>query len=325
MKWFYRVLIAIVGVILVLELFNGAWYNAFLCFGTLLLFAIPSLIERQVHINIPDPLEVIVLLFIFAAEILGELRGYYFAFPYWDTMLHTINGFLCAAIGLALIDIFDKSPRFAISLSPIFVVLVAFCFSMTVGVMWEFFEYFADLFFHTNMQKDTIFADGYIDIGLIDTMEDLLVNFLGAVIFCVFGYFYVKHDGRSKLLPHILLTRSANVKGKTPATTAAPATANAPATTAALDVTAKDGSTADFDVSTPDFRLDSVVKSAETDVLSVTGQTADVRGTADSGIVPTLVDVAAERTVSETGTAVGNVAAAAAESAVSEADAAERS
>jgi hypothetical protein len=110
-----------------------------------------------------------------------------------------------------MIDIFNKSPRFAVSMSPIFVVLVAFCFSMTVGVLWEFFEYISDLVFHTNMQKDTIFPDGYVDIGLIDTMEDLTVNFLGAVIFCVFGYFYVKHDGRSKLLPHILLTRNAAV------------------------------------------------------------------------------------------------------------------
>ena len=85
---------------------------------TLLLFLVPTFIERKIHVDLPDTLEVIIMLFIFAAEILGEIQAYYITFPYWDTMLHTINGFLCAAIGFALVDILNRSERFSIQLSP---------------------------------------------------------------------------------------------------------------------------------------------------------------------------------------------------------------
>jgi hypothetical protein len=207
MKWLYRALYITVGTMLFLEILNRAWYNAFLCLLTLALFTIPRFLEQRIKINVPDVLEVVVLLFIFAAEILGELRDYYYAFPYWDVILHTMNGFLCAAIGLSLINILNNSPAFAVKLSPIFVVLFAFCFSMTVGVMWEFFEYAMDTYFGANMQKDTVFANGYVDIGLIDTMEDLFVNFVGAVVSSVLGYFYVKHNGRAKILSHFMLSR----------------------------------------------------------------------------------------------------------------------
>jgi hypothetical protein len=196
---------------------------------------IPSFIERRIHIDIPDTLEVIILLFIFSAEILGEIRSYYLIFPYWDTTLHTLNGFLAAAIGLSLIDILNKNDRFAITLSPVFVALVAFCFSMTIGVLWELFEFSMDKFLGFDMQKDTYIQTinsvllnkqglnvpvkttidsltvngeswaSYIDIGLIDTMMDLFVNFVGAAVFSVFGYFYVKHRGKGNFLKRFIL------------------------------------------------------------------------------------------------------------------------
>lgn len=242
----YSVLRFFVVLVMIAQLFNRNFENFFLCILTLILFLIPSFLERKIKIELPGTLEVIILLFIFAAEILGEIQAYYIAFPYWDTMLHTMNGFLCAAIGFSLVDILNRNDRFSISLSPLYLAIVAFCFSMTIGVLWEFFECTMDQVFFLDMQKDSIinhissvmldpnasnvpygFTDitdvivvtadgtqhalglgGYLDIGLLDTMMDLFVNFIGAVIFSVVGYFYVKSRGKGtfarRFIPRVL-------------------------------------------------------------------------------------------------------------------------
>ncbi|MDR3209145.1 MAG: hypothetical protein LBT36_00760, partial [Oscillospiraceae bacterium] len=135
---------------------------------------------------------------------------YYYSVPGWDTALHTLNGFLAAAIGVALIDILNRNDRFSIRMSPRFVAMVAFCFSMTIGVLWEFFEFGMDMFFGMNMQKDTL-VNGLLDIGLYDTMKDLLVNFIGAALFSVLGYFYIKRRGTGKgarFVRRFLLTKN---------------------------------------------------------------------------------------------------------------------
>lgn len=224
----YMFLRLLVLIILVLQLLHGNYENAFLCVLTLILFLIPSFIESKFKLDLPETLEIIILLFIFSAEILGEIQNFYNVFSNWDTILHTINGFLCAAIGFSLIDILNRYEKFHLNLSPLFVAIVGFCFSMTIGVLWEFFEYGADKYFHTDMQKDKIveniysvslnpegknvpikveditesqiitedknyvISDGYLDIGLVDTMGDLFVNFIGATVYCVIGYIYVK-------------------------------------------------------------------------------------------------------------------------------------
>lgn len=241
----YVVLRVLVLLVLILQLMNGEYYDVFLCSLTLVLFMIPSFVERRLHIDVPNTLEVIILLFIFSAEILGEIQEYYLIFPFWDTMLHTINGFLMAAIGIAMVDILNRSRRFRVRLSPVFVAVVAFCFSMTIGVLWEFFECGMDQMLLLDMQKDTVVHEissvmldpaggntptairgitdvivvangeeislglgGYLDIGLLDTMKDLFVNFIGAVIFSWIGYFYVKSRGKgrfaSRFIPKVL-------------------------------------------------------------------------------------------------------------------------
>lgn len=228
----YLLLRLSVVLILIAQLMNGEWENAFYCVLALVLMLVPSFIETNWHIDIPDALEIVVLFFIYAAEILGELRAYYVNVPFWDTMLHTITGFLAAAVGFSLCDIFNRNEKIKFSLSPFFLAFVAFCFSMTVAVCWEFFEFFADQLFGTDMQKDRIihtintvaldetrtnkvvtisgitevyFEDGqalglggYLDIGLIDTMKDLMVNFAGAVAFSFIGYFYTKSRGEGR-------------------------------------------------------------------------------------------------------------------------------
>ena len=232
---------------MIAQFFNRNFENVFLCLLTLILFVLPTIFERQLMIDLPDTLEVIILLFIFSAEILGEIQSFYTTFLGWDTVLHTLNGFLCAAIGFSLVDMFNRNERFSLDLSPVFMAIVAFCFSMTIGVMWEFFECFMDVTFGFDMQKDFIVdairsvsldpqqanrvhsitgitdviavADGeqiplglggYLDIGLLDTMKDLWVNFIGAAVFSVIGYFYVRHRGKGffakRFIPRVLST-----------------------------------------------------------------------------------------------------------------------
>ena len=209
----YLVLRLIVIGTLVSSIIRQEYESAFICLLVLVLFMLPFFIQQNFGIELPSTLEIIILLFIFAAEILGELGCYFITYPHWDSMLHTTTGFLCAATGFALIDILNRNSRIKFQLSPVYVALAAFCFSMTVGVLWEFFEFGMDRVFHMDMQKDTIVHsvtsvavngrdlgfDGYLDIGLYDTMADLFVNFIGAVVFSTIGYFYIKHRGRGKI------------------------------------------------------------------------------------------------------------------------------
>ena len=228
----YVVLRVLVILMMILQIFNRNYENVFLCALTLILLVMPSFIQVRLKIELPTALEIIILFFIFAAEILGEIQSYYIRFPFWDTVLHTMNGFLAAAIGFALVDILNRTKKIAFQLSPAFMAVVAFCFSMTIGVIWEFFEFGMDRIFGLDMQKDTIVNSihsvmldptnsnipveikgitdvvvnghslglgGYLDIGLIDTMKDLLVNFVGAAVFSVIGYFYVKNRGKGRV------------------------------------------------------------------------------------------------------------------------------
>lgn len=211
---FVYIILVILVLCVAIDQFVGRNYeNVFLCVLTLGLFLLPSFIERKIKVMIPSALEILMLLFIFSAEILGEINLYYKIFPYWDDVLHTINGFLCAAIGLSLIDILNRHEKFMITLSPFFVAVFSFCFSMTIGVIWEFFEYGMDQMFRWDMQKDTLINQmPYIDIGLIDTMTDLIVNFIGAVIFAFFGYFYVKNRGEGRFVSKFIPKLSENEK-----------------------------------------------------------------------------------------------------------------
>ena len=232
-KKLFLLLRFIVFLILIRNIFVGNYENVFVCILTLILFFIPTIIERQFKVEIPDELEMIILIFIFSAEILGELNSFYTRIPGWDTMLHTINGFIMGAIGLSLIDLLNKNKNINIKLSPISVAIVSFCFLFLIGVLWEFFEFGMDMTFNTDMQKDYIVNEinsvkfdednlnkvhsikidslnvngedwiskygGYIDIGIIDTMKDLFVNFIGALTFSVIGYFYSKNGSTDKI------------------------------------------------------------------------------------------------------------------------------
>ena len=233
----FYVLRVLVLVSLVRQIMLRNYEGAFFCILTIVLLYVPSWIQVKLHIELPPALEITILCFIFAAEILGEVNAFYVNVPHWDTMLHTLNGFLAAAVGFSMVLLLNDDERLTFDLSPFFLALVAFCFSMTIGVLWEFFEFGMDYFFHSDMQKDTIIHNlytvaldttrtnkvvavkdiqdvvingeslglgGYLDIGIIDTMKDLFVNFIGAVVFSVIGYFYVKQKGKGKVAPRFI-------------------------------------------------------------------------------------------------------------------------
>ena len=200
----YLILRILVIVMLVLQILNQNYENVFLCILTLLLLIIPSFVQVTFKIELPTTLEIIVLLFIFGAEILGEIAEFYLVFPFWDTVLHTLNGFLAAAIGFSLVDLLNRSERTVFHLSPLFTAIVAFCFSMTIGVVWEFFEFGMDQIQEVMVNGQALGLGGYLDIGLVDTMEDLFVNFIGAAVFSVIGYFYVKNRGKGKFTGRLI-------------------------------------------------------------------------------------------------------------------------
>jgi hypothetical protein len=237
----FWVLRCLVILCIVRQFFLHNYEACFFGLLTLVLLYLPSLAQVTLKIEIPIGLEIAILFFIFAAEILGEINAFYQKIPFWDTMLHTINGFLCAAIGFSLVLLLNNDSRLTFDLSPLFLALVAFCFSMTIGVLWEFIECAGDLFFSQDMQKDFIVqvfqsckldptnnqqaikvADiiktqiftasgqvfevegGYLDIGILDTMKDLLVNLIGAVVFCIFGFTYLHFGSRKKVAASVV-------------------------------------------------------------------------------------------------------------------------
>lgn len=236
----YLILRFLVIISMVFQIVLGNISNSLMCVLALILFTLPTIISEKFKIGIPSLLETIIYLFIFSSAILGEINNFYGIIPFWDTMLHTLNGFICAGIGFSLVDILNQSTQ-KINLSPLYVAIIAFCFSMTIGVLWEFYEFTADNVLRLDMQKDrivqsissvelnksgenvpikindiekteiyskdgtvTTIENGYLDIGIIDTMKDLFVNFIGAIVYSFIGYIYIKTRGKYKFAKNFI-------------------------------------------------------------------------------------------------------------------------
>lgn len=243
----YLILRFLVIICMILQILRGDLNNALLCLLSLILLFAPLFIQNKFEITLPNDLEIAIYLFIFSAEILGEIDNFFGIIPYWDIILHTINGFLATAVGFSLVDLLNKNSK-NINLSPFYLCLVAFCFSMTIGVLWEFFEYSCDNFLNVDMQKDTVIQkissvalnpdgenkavvvddigktiiydtngdvlqvidNGYLDIGLNDTIEDLFVNFIGAIVFSCFAFFDLKHNKNNSFINRFVPTKGNN-------------------------------------------------------------------------------------------------------------------
>lgn len=243
----YLILRLLVIICMIRQITLRNYDSALLCVLSLILLILPLIIQNKYKINLPSILEIIIYLFIFSAEVLGEIYNFYIHFQNWDLILHTLNGFLCAAIGLSLIDLLNTHVK-SFKLSPLYVAIFSFCFSMTIGVLWEFGEYSMDKLFLTDAQKDTfvsaissvdldkskngkpvkvknidktilydkdgneleVIEAGYLDIGLNDTMEDLFVNFIGATVYSILGYFYIKTRNKNNLASKFIITKEKN-------------------------------------------------------------------------------------------------------------------
>lgn len=215
----------------IISIFNGDYLTAFQCLTALAVFALKDLIYHRFDIEFPRGFEIAIIIFVFASVFFGEMNDYFAKVPFWDKALHTTSGFLIAAIGFSLIDLLNKNKRTLVHLSPFFEATFAFCFSMTMLVLWEFFEFGVDYFFLEDMQADyfvtqfsskiaygtlkgthitdiskviieygggkELVLDAYIDIGNKDTMIDLIVGACGALVFSLIGFFALRRSSKA--------------------------------------------------------------------------------------------------------------------------------
>ncbi len=155
---------------------------------------LPSWLSRKCGWDVPSRMMILYALFLYCSIYLGEVRGFYYLIPRWDTVLHAFSGVALGALGFSVLSLLNKSERVPLTLSPAFVALFAFSFALAADVVWEIYEFFADSVFLTNMQKHSS-GNGVPLLGkqaLADTMEDLIVDALGAFVISVFGYISLK-------------------------------------------------------------------------------------------------------------------------------------
>jgi len=194
-----RVLQLIMAVELVLTLYNGLWINAFLVAIIIGITLSPAMLGRHFDVTVPAEFQLLAVLFMFASLFLGEIRRYYDRIWWWDIALHASSGLLLGLFGFLLIYVLNQNRRIELHLRPVFMALFAFLFAVTVGALWEIFEFSMDQFVGTNMQKSMLGDDS----GLTDTMWDLIVDALGALLISVFGWWYMKRGERSFIIDWI--------------------------------------------------------------------------------------------------------------------------
>lgn len=177
-------------VLFVLGIITGEHSQFLVIILTFILTYYPSILAKRFGVYLPARLELVITLFIFAAQVLGEVGDFYNKIPWWDTMLHSTSGVILGLVGFLFVYLLNEKGDANVNLSPVFVVIVAFCFALTMGVFWEFFEYGADRLLGYNMQKFRMPGQD----GLVDTMNDLIVDAVGALVACIGGWIYMKKE-----------------------------------------------------------------------------------------------------------------------------------
>lgn len=198
-----RVSLVLQGILVVglfAALWQQEWLTALTTFGIVLLTMLPIVVKRKFGVYIPAEIELLAIVFVFASLFLGEVRDYYYRFWWWDTALHAGSGFLMGIVGFLLVHILNEMEHVNVSLKPGFVAFFAFLFAVGVGTMWEIFEFGMDQLFGMNMQK-SILGD---PSGLTDTMWDLAVDTLGALVISILGYGYIRKDRQESFLERMI-------------------------------------------------------------------------------------------------------------------------
>lgn len=167
----------------------------FQCILGIIAFFLPNFISKKTKIVIPSKMYIAYILFLYGAVFLGEVRNYYHKVPHWDTMLHTLSGAMFGALGFSVVNILNKNEKVHVKLSPLFVALFSFLFAVTLGVMWEIFEYTVDGLLGVNMQKFALENGNLLSgrLAVVDTMQDLIVDSIGAFVMSFIGYISLKH------------------------------------------------------------------------------------------------------------------------------------
>jgi len=178
------------------------------CILGMVVMLLPGILQRKMRITIPSGMHIAYAIFLFCAVYLGEVHYFYFRIPHWDTMLHTFSGFALGAVGISIIGLLNKSKSVPLSLSPAFVAIFAFCFAVAAGTVWEIYEYTVDSIANLNMQKYML-ESGELLAGraaLADTMKDIIVDSIGALVISVVGYLSMKKKagwlGRMQIKPN---------------------------------------------------------------------------------------------------------------------------
>lgn len=187
------VLQAVMVVELVLLLSQGMWVNAAWLLAIMAVTGATTVLGDQLPVRIPAEYELLAILFVFGALFLGEFRSYYERFWWWDIALHTTSGLLLGILGFLLVYVLNENKRIDLDMRPGFVALFAFVFAVAAGTFWEIFEFAVDQFFGTTMQKPMLGDPS----GLTDTMWDLIVDTLGALVISVFAWWHMKRNIRS--------------------------------------------------------------------------------------------------------------------------------
>lgn len=204
------------------------------CFGVFAMF-VPSFLEKKFHIAVPSRMMILYVVFLYCSIFLGEVRRFYYTVPHWDTMLHTFSGAMLGTLGFSMINLLNKTDRVPMNLSPAFVAVFTFCFALALGALWEIYEFTMDGIFKTNMQKFAL-EDGTPLPGhqaVTDTMKDLIVDTLGALIISIIGYISLKFQ--KGWIDHMVIVSPAAVPADITVDGAAAAAADPTADTADAD------------------------------------------------------------------------------------------
>jgi len=162
----------------------------------LVVLSFPSIVSRKLKFNIPNFIYIMYYIFLYCAIFLGEVLNFYYVIPHWDVILHFFSGAMLGALGFILVSQLNDSEMIRVSLSPFFVALFAFCFALSCGAVWEVYEFVFDGLLGLNMQK-FITATGEVLVGhnaLHDTMTDIIVDALAALLISLIGYSRLKAE-----------------------------------------------------------------------------------------------------------------------------------
>jgi len=169
------------------------WLNTVFIIFIIIFSALPTIFAKHYNFILPTEFELAAILFIFASLFLGSAYDFYYRFWWWDILLHGISAILLGIVGLLLVWVLNHNEKIELSLNPLFICIFSFSFVISIGALWEIYEFATDYFFDANMQKS----------GLVDTMWDLIIDTVGALFVSGAAYVYYKTGHKSRIINEV--------------------------------------------------------------------------------------------------------------------------